>query len=57
MSIVGPLVNPNKLETRFDRTAFAYRTVRHPFVWTSLALAALTGAGIYAHIIPVDVHF
>jgi len=44
MSIVGPLVNPNKLETRFGRFAFSIRVFRHPVLNTLLVLALALAA-------------
>lgn len=45
MSLVGPLVNPNKLEDRFDRISQHTRIFRHPVL---IALALLLGAATAA---------
>ena len=51
MSLVGPLVTPNKLETRFDRTA-ALRGFRHPILITLVILIAAAGVAIATHTVP-----
>ena len=51
MSIVGPLVTPNTLETRFDRTAFLHAG-RHRVLTILLILAIAAGAAFAAHIVP-----
>jgi hypothetical protein len=46
MSIIGPLVTPNTLETRFGRFAFI-RAFKHPVV-SFVAIAAIA-AGVAAY--------
>lgn len=43
-SIVGPLVNPNKLEDHFDRTSLRTRIFRHPALGTLILLLAAGAA-------------
>ena len=52
MSIVGPLVTPNKLETRFDGSTIRPRVFRHPVLTTICALAIAAGTAIATHTIP-----
>ncbi len=49
MSLVGPLVNPNKFEDRFERVSIYTRIFRHPVLGVLLAASALAGA-YYLHI-------
>jgi hypothetical protein len=44
-SLVGPLVNPNKLEDHFDRISLRTRIFRHPVLGTLILLLA-AGAAI-----------
>ncbi len=47
MSLVGPLVNPNKLEDHFDRISLHTRIFRHPVLAAlALVLAAAAAAGV-----------
>jgi hypothetical protein len=47
MSLTGPLVTPNTLETRFGRFAFPIRAFKHPLL-TFVALAALAAGAAVA---------
>jgi hypothetical protein len=51
MSIVGPLVNPNELETRFDRTAFLHLN-RKWIVAAFVAMGLAAAAAIYTDAMP-----
>ena len=48
MSLVGPLVNPNTLEDRFDRVATNRPLLKHPLLIALAVLAASSGAAAYA---------
>jgi hypothetical protein len=54
MSIIGPLVNPNGFENRFDRLSLSTRVFRHPVIGTAIAL--LLAAGAYAALHPELFH-
>jgi len=43
MSLVGPLVNPNKIEDHFDRISLYTRIFRHPVIGAVVALLAVAG--------------
>ena len=47
MSLVGPLVNPNGFENRFDHLLLTTRVFRHPLLNTT-ALLLIIAAGAYA---------
>jgi hypothetical protein len=60
MSLVGPLVTPNRYENRFDRSALYIHTYKHPlmvFAVVTLLAAGGIGAGIAAHVIPNFLNF
>jgi len=52
MSFVGPLVNANGHEDRFDRTSTHTRVFRHPILTALLLLALAAGAAIATHTVP-----
>ncbi len=55
-SIVGPLVKPNRLETRFDRTAFYTRAFRHPILNSVvLLIVAAAVAAVATHIVRLPI--
>jgi hypothetical protein len=54
MSLVGPLVNPNRYESHFDRLTLN-PTLKHPIIVSALLLLlALAGIGVATHIIPLS---
>jgi hypothetical protein len=56
MSLVGPLVTPNRYETRFDRAALYIPALRHPVLFGAVVtLIALAGIGVATHIIPLSI--
>jgi len=56
MSLVGPLVTPNRYESRFDRRALYVPTFKHPLVIATLViLLAAAGAGVALHVIPLTI--
>ena len=57
-SLVGPLVTPNRYESRFDRQALYIPTFKHPVVIALLAVVlagACIAAGVATHIIPLTI--
>ena len=54
MSIVGPLVNANGYETRFDRISTHGRVLRHPILTPVLLLLAAAAAAVATHIVPIS---
>jgi hypothetical protein len=54
MSLIGPLVTPNRYESRFDRLALYIPTFKHPLIVGALIiLLAAAGIGVVTHIIPL----
>ncbi|HEY0301657.1 MAG TPA: hypothetical protein VGC36_10005 [Rhizomicrobium sp.] len=49
MSLVGPLVKPNRLETRFDRASFHRAVFRHPVISFVAVLLAAAAAAMAMH--------
>ncbi|HEY0106282.1 MAG TPA: hypothetical protein VGB91_09380 [Rhizomicrobium sp.] len=54
-SIVGPLVKPNRLETRFDRTALHSHAFRHPVLLVVLLLIAAAAAAVATHAVTLPI--
>ena len=52
MSLVGPLVTPNKIETHFDRNALRTRVFHHPILTVLFVVLALVGTAIATHTVP-----
>ncbi|MEI9887885.1 MAG: hypothetical protein WDN08_15565 [Rhizomicrobium sp.] len=55
MSLVGPLVKPNRLETRFDRASFHRAVFRHPVIGFVAVLLAAVAAALAAHSFPLPI--
>jgi hypothetical protein len=53
MSLVGPLVTANRIETHFDRNALPSPIFRHPVLIALLVAVVLAGTAIATHAIPL----